>query len=172
MTKITIRLSRHLFALYDVQVTREQMIVKIEQLPALVQQAIQGATAEQLNHPYRPGGWTARQVIHHLADSHLNSYIRCKLIYTEAGPTLKAYSQDAWAHLPDASAGPIEPSLAILAGLHARWAAFFRALPEDAWDRVGYHTENGPTTLTRILEYYAAHGERHLVHIRQGIAAA
>ncbi|MBI4892220.1 MAG: putative metal-dependent hydrolase [Acidobacteria bacterium] len=147
------------------------MIVKIEQLPALVHQAVQGAAEEQLNIPYRPGGWTARQVIHHLADSHLNSYIRCKLIATESGPTLKAYSQDDWAQLPDSSTGPIEPSLAILSGLHQRWAAFFRALPESAWSRVGYHTENGPMTLARILESYAAHGERHLTHIRQGIAA-
>jgi hypothetical protein len=102
----------------------------------------------------------------------MNAYIRCRLIVTEQGPTLKAYDQDAWAVLPDARTGPLEPSLAILDGLHARWAAFFESLPVDAWERVGYHTENGPVALAWILEYYAAHGEKHLAHIRQGISAA
>lgn len=102
----------------------------------------------------------------------MHAYIRCRLIATEHGPTLKAYDQDSWAALPDAHTGPIEPSLAILEGLHARWAAFFQSLPEDAWERVGYHTENGPMTIARILESYAAHGEKHLGHIRQGLSAA
>lgn len=149
--------------------TRDSLIRKIALLPSLVREAVAGASSEQLDRPYRPGGWTARQVVHHLADSHMNSYIRCRLIATEQGPTLKAYDQDAWAALPDARTGPLEPSLALLEGLHARWAAFFAALPEDAWERVGYHTENGPMTLARILEAYAAHGERHLAQIVTGI---
>lgn len=141
-------------------------------LPGLVRTAVAGASSEQLEQPYREGGWNTIQVVHHLADSHMNAYIRCRLIVTEQGPTLKAYDQDAWAVLPDARTGPLETSLAILDGLHARWAAFFEALPESAWERVGYHTENGPMTLSRILESYAAHGEKHLGHIRQGISAA
>ena len=151
--------------------TRESLIRKIAMLPVLVREAIAGATSEQIAKPYRKGGWNTRQVIHHLADSHMNAYIRCRLILTERGPTLKAYDQDLWAALPDASTGPLEPSLAILDGLHARWAAFFESVPEDAWERVGYHTENGPMTLARILESYAAHGEKHLGHIRQGLAS-
>jgi hypothetical protein len=146
--------------------TRDALIGKIEKLPDLLRAALAGATSAQLARPCRPGGWNARQVLHHLADSHMTSYLRCKLIVTETGPTLKAYNQDDWAILSDAFQGPIEPSLAILSGLHQRWTAFFRALPDSAWTRVGYHTENGPVTLERILDYYAAHGERHLAQIR------
>lgn len=155
---------------YNAVMTRENLIRKIAALPGLVRKAVAGVSSEQLARPYRQGGWNARQVVHHLADSHMNSYIRCRLIATEQGPTLKAYDQDTWAALPDACTGPLEPSLAILDGLHARWAAFFTSLPESAWERVGYHTENGPVTLARILEYYAAHGEKHLGQIRQGIS--
>lgn len=156
--------------IYNAVMTRESLIRKIAMLPSLVKNAVAGASDEQLDRPYRQGGWSARQVVHHLADSHMNSYIRCRLIATEQGPTLRAYDQDAWAVLPDARTGPLDPSLAILEGLHARWATFFQSLPEDAWARVGYHTENGPMTLDRILESYAAHGEKHLGHIRQGIS--
>jgi hypothetical protein len=150
--------------------TRDELIRKIEALPGQVRAAVAGAGGGQLDRPYRPGGWSARQVVHHLADSHMNAYIRCRLILTEAEPPLKGYAQDDWARLPDASGGPLEPSLAILDGLHARWAAFFRALPEDAWQRAGRHTEYGPVTLGRILETYAAHGEKHLEHIRLGLS--
>jgi hypothetical protein len=152
--------------------TRESLIRKIAILPEQIRQTIAAAGDHQLDRPYRPGGWSSRQVIHHLADSHMHAYIRCRLIATEHGPTLKAYDQDTWAALPDACTGPIAPSLAILDGLHARWAAFFQALPEDAWQRVGYHTQSGPMTIARILENYAAHGEKHLGHIRQGLSAA
>lgn len=157
---------------YNAGMTRDACIQKIRALPRLVREAVAGATEEQLGRRYRDGGWNARQVIHHLADSHMNAYIRTRLILTEQGPTLKAYDQDAWARLADAAEGPLEPSLAILDGLHARWAALFEALPEEALEQVGYHTENGPVTLKRILESYAAHGDLHLGHIRQGIGKA
>ncbi len=100
----------------------------------------------------------------------MHAYIRCRFILLENDPPLKPFDQNAWALLPDASEGPIEPSLTILDGLHARWAAFFRALPEDAWTRKGYHPEYGAITLERILETYAAHGEKHLAHIRAGLS--
>ncbi len=151
--------------------TREELISKIEALPGLVRAAVTGATDAQLARPYREGGWNARQVVHHLADSHMNAFIRCRLIATEDNPSLKPYDQDIWATLPDSHTGPLEPSLAILSGLHTRWAAFFRALAEDAWSRTGLHPENGAMSLQLILDSYAAHGERHLGHIRAGIGS-
>lgn len=150
--------------------TRNELIARIESLPAQVRQAVQGAPAGRLDRPYREGGWTVRQVIHHLADSHLHAYLRCKFIALENDPPLKPYSQDAWAALKDAATGPLEPSLAILDGLHQRWAAFFRELPEEAFERKGYHPDYGAVTLRRLLETYAAHGEKHLGHIRSGLA--
>ncbi len=149
---------------------RESLIQSIAGLPARIEAALAGATEAQLLQPYRDGGWNARQVVHHLADSHMNSFIRCRLIVTEDNPPLKPYDQDAWAQLPDSSTGPLEPSLQILRGLHARWAQFFRSLPEEAWTRSGFHPDNGPMTLEAILAGYAAHGQRHLEHIQAGLA--
>ena len=148
---------------------RETLIQSIAGLPAQIEAALSGASETQLSQPYREGGWNARQVVHHLADSHMNAFIRCRLILTEDNPPLKPYDQDAWARLPDSCTGPLEPSLAILRGLHARWAAFFSALPDAAWTRQGLHPENGPMTLARILDSYAAHGQQHLEHIRAGL---
>lgn len=148
---------------------REALIQAIADLPWQIEAALAGATDAQLQKPYRAGGWNARQVVHHLADSHMNSFIRCRLILTEDDPLLKPYDQDSWAALPDSCTGPLEPSLAILRGLHARWAEFFRSLPEEAWSRQGIHPDNGPMTLARILESYAVHGLQHLEHIRTGL---
>jgi hypothetical protein len=151
---------------------REARIAQLETLPARLEQVLRGASAQALDTTYRDGGWTARQVVHHLADSHMNAYIRSRLILTEERPALKPYDQDAWAALPDASSGPLEVSLAILRGLHTRWASFFRALPEDAWSRTGLHPEIGAVTLADILDSYAAHGDRHLDHVRAAIQRA
>jgi hypothetical protein len=148
---------------------REGMIAKIEALPELLEAEIMGATDEQLERPYREGGWTSRQVIHHLADSHMHAFLRAKRIVNEDNPTLQPYDQDAWASQVDASSGPLEPSLAILEGIHARWAAFFRSLPEEAWKRTAFHPERGSMTLEDILRIYSGHGEKHLGHIRQGL---
>lgn len=148
---------------------RETLIQSIAALPAQIEAALSGASDSQLLQPYREGGWNARQVVHHLADSHMNAFIRCRLILTEDNPPLKPYDQDSWARLPDSCTGPLEPSLAILRGLHARWAQFFAALPEEAWTRQGMHPENGPMTLEGILKSYAAHGQRHLEHIQAGL---
>ena len=150
---------------------RESLIQAIAELPAQIEAALAGATNDQLLRPYRPGGWNARQVVHHLADSHMNAFIRSRLIITEDTPPLKPYDQDAWAQLPDSCTGPLEPSLAILRGLHERWAGFFRSVPEAAWTRTGLHPDNGPMTLADILQSYAAHGLRHLEHIRTALAA-
>lgn len=148
---------------------REELIARIEALPALLRELIAGATDEELARPYRPGGWNSFQVIHHLADSHMNLFVRARLIITESTPPLKPYNQDEWAKLADASGQPLEPSLKILDGVHARLAPLFRSLPEEAWKRTAYHPERGPLSLESLLALYAGHGEKHLDHIRQGI---
>jgi len=148
---------------------REAYIDRLEVLPEQLDALIAHATDAQLLNPYKPDGWNSRQVVHHLADSHMNAYIRSKLILTEENPPLKPYNQDAWAILPDGSTGLLATSLSILRGLHARWGAFFRALPEEAWTRSGLHPENGSMTLESILVSYTNHGETHLGHIRLGL---
>lgn len=151
------------------QTEREELIAKIEALPAQLRELIAGATDEELARPYRPGGWTSFQVIHHLADSHMNMFVRAHLIVTENNPPLKPYNQDEWAKLTDAAGQPVEPSLKILDGVHARLASLYRSLPEGAWKRTAFHPERGPLSLESLLALYAAHGEKHLGHIRQGI---
>lgn len=147
---------------------RMVLISKIESLPALVRKAVEGASDSALDTPYREGGWTLRQVVHHLADSHLNAYLRTRLILTEDNPVLRPYNQDEWARLDDASRGPIEPSLRILEGLHERWTALLRSVPESAWERAATHPEYGATSLEGILRSYSRHGEDHLDHLRLG----
>lgn len=148
---------------------RNERIAKIEALPALLEQTIAGAGEEALLRPYREGGWNSRQVVHHLADSHMQAFLRAKKIVNEDHPTLQPYDQDVWASQEDASAGPLEPSVAILRGLHARWAAFLRSLPEAAWARTAHHPERGDLTLEDLLRIYSNHGEKHIGHIRQGL---
>ena len=149
---------------------RQKMIDKIEALPAQLRATIAGATEAQLMRPYRDGGWNSRQVIHHLADSHVMAYIRAKKVVSEDNPALQAYDQDVWAAHADGSTGPLEPSLAIIEGVHARWAAFLRSLPESAWTRTAVHQERGPMTLEDLLRIYSGHGEKHIGHIKAGLA--
>lgn len=151
---------------------RAAQIAAIAALPAKLEALVAGLTAEELTTPYLAGEWTVAQNVHHLVDSHTNSYVRCKLILTEERPPLKPYDQDAWAALPDGSSADIADSLAILRGLHARWVRFWEHLPETAWERTGDHPENGPMSLARILQVYAEHGEAHLDQIRRTLAAA
>ena len=144
---------------------RKVMIAKIEKLPAQLQSAVRGANANALDTPYRAGGWTARQVIHHLADSHMNAFIRARLALTETNPTLKPYDQDSWALLEDSVKAPVQVSLLIMKGLHARFVVFFRSLPDDAWERPAFHPEYGATSIEGILKTYSGHGEAHLKQI-------
>jgi hypothetical protein len=148
---------------------REPHISSIENLPARLASLVSGASDKQLSRPYKAGGWNARQVIHHLADSHMHSYLRCKKIVAEDHPTLQPYDQDVWAAMHDANTCPTGHSLLILQGLHARWTAFFRSLPDSAWTRTAFHPERGDVTLESMLTLYAAHGEGHLVHVSIGI---
>jgi hypothetical protein len=150
---------------------RQALIDAIEQLPVQVADAVRGLSHEQLTTTYLPGEWTIAQNVHHLADSHMNSYIRCKLVATEHNPPLKPYDEQAWAQFPDATTADISASLALLANLHVRWVMFWRSLPEDAWLRTGVHAADGPLTLEQQLQNYAAHGRAHLEQIGRVRAA-
>ncbi len=144
---------------------RQEKVRKIRTFPAALEEAVRGLTDQQLDTPYREGGWTVRQVVHHLADSHMNAFVRTKLILTEDRPTLKQYSQDRWAELPDVQRTPITSSLALLRGLHERWSVLWEQVPETAWSRAAIHPESGEMTLERILTIYSSHGEKHIGHI-------
>jgi hypothetical protein len=144
---------------------RAREILKIQSLPAALLAAGDGLVDAQLDTPYREGGWTVRQVVHHLADSHMNAFLRMKLILTEEHPTLKPYDQDVWARTGDSRAAPIASSLVLLEGLHARWARLLEEIPGDAWSRTGFHPERGDVSLENLLQTYAAHGEKHVGQI-------
>lgn len=147
------------------------LIDKIRHLPAQLEELVIGLSISQLTTHFLANEWTIAQNVHHLADSHMNSYIRCKLILTEEHPTLKPYDQEAWAVLPDAQSAELAISLTLLKQLHARWVTFWETLPEDAWDRTGFHPENGSVTLDDQLRSYAAHGEAHIDQITRTLAA-
>ena len=144
---------------------RNEKIEKLQRLPFLAEQAVKGLREQQLDTPYRVNGWTVRQVIHHLADSHMNAFIRTKLILTEENPTLKTYEQEEWAKTTDASAFSVEGSLNILKGLHGRWVHLLRSTKTESWKRTAMHPEKGLITLDDIVELYARHGENHVAQI-------
>lgn len=129
--------------------------------------AIKGLDDAQLDTPYRPQGWTVRQVVHHVADSHMNSYIRFKLALTEDRPTIRGYDEGAWAQLQEARGGDPEVSLALLESLHRRWVLSLRAIDDDGWNRTFVHPEIGEVRLIGNLAYYAWHGKHHIAHIAQ-----
>jgi hypothetical protein len=144
---------------------RSRAIDRIERLPAALRAAVEGLDDRRLDTPYRDGGWTVRQVVHHLPDSHLNAYVRCKLALTEDHPTIRPYLEDRWAELPD-SAGPIAVSLELLERLHDRWVRLLRAISDEAFARTFFHPEaNRIYSLDRTVATYAWHGEHHLAHI-------
>ncbi len=147
------------------------LIDKIRHLPQQIADLVAGLSAAQLTTAYLTGEWTVAQNVHHLVDSHMNSYIRCKLIATEDHPTLKPYDQDAWAQFADARAADVSGSLVMLAQLHRRWVSFWETLSDDAWARTGHHPESGTVTLSGQLAIYAAHGEAHIEQITRTLAA-
>jgi hypothetical protein len=146
---------------------RASHIVAIEAAPAGFRKAAAGLTEEQLETPYREGGWTVRQVIHHVADSHINSYVRFKLALTEDIPTVKTYGEAAWARLSDSADTPVETSLALLENLHRRWCALMRGMREADWTRTFLHPEIGSVSLEKSLAIYAWHGKHHTAHITE-----
>jgi len=144
---------------------RNNLIDKIASVPSLLHVAVEGLNDDQLDTTYRPDGWTLRQVIHHLADSHLNAYIRFKWALTEDFPTIKAYDQDGWATLTDANNAPIEESIKLLDGLHSRWCRLMRTMDDADWHRRVMHPEDGERSCLTFLMIYAWHGYHHLAHI-------
>jgi hypothetical protein len=147
------------------QGNRSEWLQIIAQTPSSLRAAIAGLTPEQLDVPYRDGGWTIRQVVHHYADDHLNSYIRFKLALTEDAPLIKGYSESLWAELPDARSGPVEPSLQFLSALHERWVTGFKSLQETDWQRTFVLPSRGPVSVHRLAALYAWHGLHHVAHI-------
>lgn len=144
---------------------RAEHIETLRNLPERLVQAVAGLTDQQLDTPYGPGKWTIRQVVHHLADSHMNGIARVRWILTENHPTIKPYDQDMWAALPDASRAPVELSIMILRGLHARLVYLLKAIPQDQWSRTMDHPENGEASITDWVESYAGHCDKHMEHI-------
>lgn len=145
---------------------RAVYLQQLAELPAQLTAAARQVGGERLQLPYRPGGWTGRQVIHHVADSHLNAYVRFRLALTEDNPTIKPYEEAAWAELPDVAAAPITVSLALLGNLHNRWLTLLYHLDEAQWQRTFYHPGSQKTfALDQTLALYAWHGRHHLAHI-------
>jgi hypothetical protein len=144
---------------------RVEHMARIAGTPARLREAVGGLTEAQLDTPYRTGGWTVRQVVHHLPDSHMNAFIRFKLALTEDDPVVKPYDEAAWALLNDATETPVETSLLLLENLHARWVVLLAGIPDSAWTRRFVHPQLGPVTLENNLALYAWHGDHHIAHI-------
>lgn len=142
-------------------------ISAIEALPSWLDPCIENLDKEQLEMPYRPGGWSSRQIIHHLADSHMNGYIRLKLALTEDNPVIKPYDQDRWAILPDVEIEPLNISITLLHALHRRWGTLLRNLREEDWERTYFHPEYEQTVaIWEMADNYAWHGRHHMEQIR------
>lgn len=150
---------------------RTMLIEQLAQLPDQVAAAVQELSPAQLITPFLAGEWTVAQNVHHLADSHMNAYVRCKRIATEEQPLLVPYDQDRWAALPDSQQADLTASLALLHSLHRRWVGFWHGVAETGWSRVGQHPEYGPLTLDEQLRRYVAHGVGHLDQIARTLAA-
>jgi hypothetical protein len=144
---------------------RAKHIKTLADTPKDLVKALDGITEKQLDTPYRDGGWTVRQVVHHLPDSHMNAYCRVKFALTENAPTVKAYDEDAWAQLAD-SRMPIAPSVALLTGLHERWVKLLQSMKPEDFQRAVTHPEHGPITVDFLLALYAWHGPHHVGHVK------
>ena len=144
---------------------REAAIARIEKTPATLRDALSGIAEAKLDSTYREGSWTLRQVVHHLADSHVNSYTRFRLALTEDHPRIKAYDEAKWAELEDARTMPVEVSLKLLDSLHARWVRLLRSLKPADFEKTIDHPENGTMSLDQLIAMYAWHGDHHIAHI-------
>ena len=142
-----------------------QWVDEIAAAPAHLRAAVHGLSPQQIDTLYRPGGWTVRQLVHHVPDSHLNSYMRFRLALTEQEPTIKPYDQERWAELPDSRTAPVEVSLSLLESLHERWVVLLRALTPADWKRSFRHPELGVVNLEGTAALYAWHGRHHVAHI-------
>jgi len=137
----------------------------LDAAPRRLRAAVAGLSDEQLDTPYRPGGWTVRQLVHHVPDSHINAYVRTRWALTEDRPAIKTYEEHLWAELPDARGAAVEPSLALLAALHQRWVLLLRALGEAELDRPYLHPEMGAMPVRRMLSMYDWHSRHHEAHV-------
>jgi uncharacterized damage-inducible protein DinB len=148
---------------------RGGLIADIEKTPAALRDAVRGLTAAQIETPYREGGWSVRQVVHHVPDSHMNAYVRFKLALTENEPLIKPYAEDRWAKLEDSRSTPLEVSLTLLEALHHRWVRLLRSmeLEPEQWERTFRHPEIGTVSLGKSLLLYAWHGRHHVAHITE-----
>ena len=144
---------------------RQTLIDQIAATPEKMRAAVAGLSDEQLNTPYRPEGWTVRQVVHHVPESHMNSYVRFKLAVTEEEPTIKTYFEDRWAQLDDAKQAPVGLSLNLLEALHERWVWFLRSLKDADFQRTFRHPELGTVSVDKNIALYAWHGRHHVAHI-------
>lgn len=155
---------------------KQELIEKIRMLPDQMEALVNGLSEAELTTHYlkKEDGsdeWTVAQNVHHVVDSHMNSYVRCKLLLTENNPTIRPYDQDAWAALPEAKSADLSYSLALLRSLHTRWALFWENLGDGDWARTGVHPVGGPFTLETQLSAYVDHGEGHLDQIKRTLAA-
>lgn len=154
-------------------INKEQLnkwIDDLEKLPEQIESATANLSDEQLDTPYRPDGWTLRQVIHHLPDSHMNAYIRFKLAITEKNPVIRPYQEDLWAQCEEARSGSINVSVSLLRSLHVRWAAFLKTLTGEEFNRTYLHPEHNRTFILKdVLAMYVWHGKHHLAHITETI---
>ena len=146
---------------------RAALIEQVAAVPPALGDAVKGLTDAQLDTPYRPGGWSTRQIVHHLADSHMNAFIRVKLGMTEDNPTIKPYDEKTWAETTDSRQAPIASSMSIIEGLHARWAQLMGSMDSASFERMVHHPERGPMSLGDMLGLYAWHGKHHTTQITQ-----
>ncbi|HMK21640.1 MAG TPA: bacillithiol transferase BstA [Terriglobales bacterium] len=144
---------------------KSEFLNDIEQTPARMRAAVEGLCDKQLDTPYREDGWTLRQVVHHVPDSHMNAYVRFKLALTEEEPTIRPYMEALWAELPEAKSGPVDLSLTLLELLHQRWTMALRGMMPAQWKRTLRHPEIGVLSLEKMLALYAWHGRHHVAHI-------
>jgi uncharacterized damage-inducible protein DinB len=149
------------------QARRQQAIEEIASTPAKLRAAVKGLNDAQLDTPYREGGWTVRQVVHHVPDSHLNAYVRLKLALTEENPTIKPYDEAAWAKLADSKSTPIEVSLTLMDSVHDRWVRILRSMKPEQFSRKLVHPDNGERTVDWLLFLYEWHGKHHTAHITE-----
>jgi hypothetical protein len=147
--------------------SRAAAIATIADTPKLLRKAVLGLSDVQLDTPYRPEGWTVRQLVHHVPDSHMNAYVRTRLALTEENPTIKPYDEAKWAELADAKELPVDVSLTMLDALHSRWVTLLHAMTPAQFSRGYVHPENGPTTLDTMIALYAWHGPHHVAHVSE-----
>jgi uncharacterized damage-inducible protein DinB len=147
--------------------SRAAAIAAIADTPKQLRNAVHGLSDAQLDTPFRPGGWTVRQLVHHVPDSHMNAYVRTRLALTEENPAIKTYEEAKWAELADAKSMPVDVSLTMLETIHARWVTLLRSMTPAQFSRTINHPESGPMTLDTILAMYAWHGAHHVAHVTE-----